>query len=87
MKVLFLLSLAQYTRHLLSGFCGTYRNSRSKRGVIPESDTGGEVENDARFEIACVHSERENRLRHQYRKRSRAKNCVRQRQKYASLTA
>ena len=32
----------------------------SKQSVYPKSDTGGEVENDARFELACVHSEREN---------------------------
>ncbi len=39
-----------------------------KRTVSPQSDTGGEVENHALFERACVHSERENGLRHQYPK-------------------
>jgi hypothetical protein len=28
-------------------------------GLMPTLDTGGEVENDALFERACVHSERE----------------------------
>ncbi len=49
----------------------------SKRAVSPQIDTGGEVENDARFEIAYVHSERKNGLRHQYPKWTRAKNCGR----------
>jgi len=33
--------------------------------LLSTSGTGGEVENDALFHFECVHSEREDRLRHQ----------------------
>jgi hypothetical protein len=49
----------------------------NKQIESPTLDPGDEVENDALFQVACVHAEQGNQLRHQDQEWTRAKICIR----------